>query len=513
MNHNRDLLLGIDVGGTGVKAGAYTLDGHMLGQGYAELGLISTFPGQAEQHAEQWWEKGAMAIRQAIEKINPSNIKAVGISCTNAVVAVDRECTPLHPALMLWDQRAVAEVDTIRSVLGGQEVERITGNQVAPGTYYLPSILWLKNNFPALFQKTEKFLVPGGFLIAKLTGNMVIDYTRACTSQLFDIRKIRWHEPFFRNLDIPLTKMPEAMPSTEVAGFVTDEAERITGLPSGTPVAAGVTDTIAAMIGTHSLKPGKSLIIMGTAARVTRNFVQPSFDTRLMNFVSVMPDQWVGLAAINGVGSALGWLRDEIATKEREAAKKNAADVYDVITALAAQSPAGAMGLILVPYLAGERTPVWDANARGLLFGLTISHRRADIFRAFLEGPAFAIRQGVEIIDSGEAQRPLDLSIAGAATKSELWNQIICNVVGRPLHVVHTTHVEVLGAAILGGVAAKLYPDLNSGMDAAMQSSERIEPDPQTHQLYNTIYSLYKKLYPQNQALFAELNRLELPLS
>ncbi len=505
------LLLGVDVGGTGCKTAVYTLDGEMLGEGYSEYGLLSNAPGQAEVDANDWWQGAIDSIREALAGLDAERVGAVGVGCTNGFVPVDRDARPLHPAIMLWDQRAVAEVDRICEVLGREEIERVTGNPAAPGAYGLPTIQWFKENRPELFAATHKFLVPGGFIVAQLTGNLTIDLSRACTTQLFDIRRQQWHEPFFQKLGIPLDKMPELLPSTAVAGTVTAEAAAATGLPAGIPVAAGITDTIGADIGANCMSPGETLIIMGTAARVTMIMEEPQFDRRFMNFVSVEPGRWVGLGAINGVGSALRWLRDVLAIEEQQAAAGGDDDVYDLITAHAAQAPPGAEGLILLPYLAGERTPIWDPRARGLLFGLTISHERSHIYRAFLEGPAFSIRQAVEIIAEKE-QPPLErITIGGAAAKSAVWNKIIASVLGRPLQVLSGTHVEVLGAAVVGGLAAGLFPDLRTAMERVAQPTTQVEPDAEMHRIYNELYPLFVDLYPQVAGLYERLGGVELP--
>ncbi len=503
------LLLGIDIGGTGCKVAVYSLDGKMLGEGYSEYGLLSNAPGQAEQDANQWWLAAQVSVRQALSTVEAERVRAVGVGCTNGFVPVDSNGKPLHTAIMLWDQRAVKEVDHLCQVLGRSEIERVSGNPAAPGAYGLPTIQWLKENRPALFEATHKFLVPGGFIVTKLTGNFTIDFSRACTTQLFDIRKLAWHEPFFDKLRIPLQKMPDLLPSTAVAGTVTREAAALTGLPAGIPVAAGVTDTIGADIGANCMTPGKTLIIMGTAARVTMIMEEPTFDLRFMNFASVEPGRWVGLGAINGVGSVLSWLRDVVAVTEREQAELSGEDVYELITARAADAPVGAEGLMLLPYLAGERTPIWDPHARGLLFGLTLSHDLPHLYRAFLEGPAFAIRQAVEIIAAKEDPKLQSITIGGAAARSDTWNRIIASVLGRPLTVLSGTHVEVLGAAVIGGVAAGLFADLQRGMERVAQPTTRVEPDAAWHPIYDELYRFYVDLYPHVKGLYSRLNQIQ----
>ena len=387
MRNSERYLLGIDIGGTGCKAGVY-LHGETVGQGYHEHRMISTIPGQAEQDANAWWEGAVFSIRQAIKDVPAEKISAIGIGCTNGLVAVDETCKPLRPAIMLWDQRAFPQVEYLKSIINPEEIFSICGNPVAPGTYSLPTILWLKQDEPEIFAKAYKFLVPGGYLIAKMTGNFTIDHSRACTTLLFDIRQKQWHQPFLDELGIPNEKLPEPVKPEKVVGWVTKEVSKITGLKEGTPVIGGCMDTLGAAIGADCVMPGDYFIIMGTAARVVVSLDKPIFDPSFMNCTSVFPDRWLEFGAINGVGSALRWTRNELAIPEQEIANSTGRNVYELITEQAQTSPPGGKGLLFLPYMSGERTPVWDPNARGVFLGMTLGHTRADIFRTILEGPA-----------------------------------------------------------------------------------------------------------------------------
>ena len=296
-------LLGIDIGGTGAKVGVFTLDGDPAGTGYGEYRMISNVPGQAEHDAESWWEATLEAIRNAVSGIDSSKILAVGVGCTNGLIAVDRRGRPLRSAIMLWDQRALPEVDRIRQVLDADHVFAISGNPVAPGAYSLPTILWLKNDDPEVFAAAHKLMVPGGYIVARLTGEFTIDYSRACTTLLFDIQKMQWHEPFLEALEIPPEKLPAPMASHEIAGRVTAEVAQLTGLKAGTPVLAGCMDTLGASIGSGVMEPGECFVIMGTAARVSCPLASPKFDRRFMNCTHALPDRWLSIGAINGVPS------------------------------------------------------------------------------------------------------------------------------------------------------------------------------------------------------------------
>jgi xylulokinase len=505
------LLLGIDVGGTGCKAAVYTLDGEYLGEGYAEYSMISTVPGQAEHDAERWWQAFIEAVQAATATIDTVSIQAIGISCTNGLVAVDREGIPLRPAIMLWDQRALPEVDRIQTVLGNDEILAVTGNPGAPGAYSLPTILWLKHEEPETFERAYKFMVPGGYLVSRLTGEFTIDYSRASTTLLFDIRQRQWHLPFLEGLEIPIEKLPHPVASQSVIGGVTADAASLTGLQPDTPVIAGCMDSLSAALGSHSTEAGDYFIIMGTAARVCVPLTQSEFDPRFMNCTGIEWDRWLAIGAINGVGSSLRWVRDVIALDEQRQAHETGQNVYNLITEQAATSPPGAKGIVFLPYLSGERTPIWNPYARGVLWGLTLGHTRADLFRALLEGPAFAIRHTIEILASEHRIPIKTLCIGGAAAKSAVWNQIIADVLGKPLMALSDSHIEVLGAAVLAGYGVGLYPSLDDGLARVARVGVRYTPDLDAHAVYNRLFPLFLELYPALKPHFKQVVDINLP--
>ena len=503
-------LLGIDIGGTGAKAGLFTPDGELVGSGYGEYRMISTVPGQAEHDAELWWTESVKAIRQSIQGIDPGEILGIGVSCTNGLIAVDEQARPLMPAIMLWDQRCLPEVERARNALGSEEVFRVTGNPMAPGAYSLPTILWLKHHKPEVFEAARSLMVPGGYLVARLTGEFTIDHTRACTTLLFDIVQRRWHQPFLDKLEIPAQKLPRPLASQEIAGGVTRGVAALTGLKEGTPVLAGCMDSIAASIGSGVMDPGGCFVIMGTAARVCAPIAEPRFDHRFMNCNHVLPDRWLALGAMNGVGSALRWVRDTFGQMERQVADLTGQDVYNLLTAEAASAPPGSKGLVFLPYISGERTPIWNPYARGVFFGVTLGHNRHDFLRSVLEGASFAIRHAVEIQEGNGVEIP-EMRIGGAAATNAVWNQIIADVVGKPVISLSEMHTEVLGAAMLAGVATGAYPDYPTAIRRAVRLSTRFEPDPRAHAAYDQLFPIYKELYPDVEPYMERLARLDMP--
>jgi xylulokinase len=507
---NGPFLLGIDIGGTGSKVGLFALDGQLTGFGYQEYQMISTFPGQAEHDADMWWKATVSSIKQAIQEADAQQVLGIGISNTNGLVPVDENARAIRPAIMLWDQRALGEVSQIRRVLDKNHVFSITGNPIAPGAYSLPTILWLKKNEANNFINTHKFLVPGGYIVAKLTDKLTIDYSRACTTLLFDIQRLEWHQPFLDMLDIPIEKLPKPFPSTSIVGEVSPWAAELTGLSRGTPVVAGCTDTTGAAIGSGIINPDELFIIMGTAARVCSILDKPIFDPRFMNFNYVLPGSWLAVGAINGVGSSLRWIRDNFGQMELSAAETSGENVYEILISQAAKAPTGSKGLIYLPYLSGERTPIWDPLARGVFFGITLAHNRNDILHSVLEGTAYAIRQATELLEVNTGSTIQTIRIGGAASTSEIWNQIIADTLGKQVICLAQDQTEVLGAAILAGVGIGAFSDFQAATVEIVKEDKAFDPDQKAHYIYNELFSIYTELYPSIAHHFQQLAGLNL---
>ena len=503
-------LLGLDIGGSGAKAGLFPVDGTRGRTAQVEYRMTSALPGQAEQDANAWWTAAAAVIRTVVDGVDPREILGVGVGCTNGLVAVGRDALPLRPAIMLWDQRSLAEVQEIRTRLGADCVLGVTGNPVAPGAYSLPTLLWLKRHEPQTFEAAHKLMVPGGYLVARLTGAFTIDHSRACTTLLFDIQRRAWHHPFLEAVGIPEHKLPEPVPSERLAGRITTEAAALTGLASGTPVVAGCMDTIGASIGCGVIDPGQCFVIMGTAARVSAPLRVPSFDPRFMNCTHVAPGAWLTIGALNGVGSSWRWMRDTFGREEQAIAASSGEDAYDLLAAAAARAPVGSKGLVFLPYISGERTPIWDPFARGVFFGVTLGHTRDDFLRSVLEGTAFAIRQVVEILERERGMDIPDLRISGSAAVNAVWNQIIADVTGKDVVTMAERQTEVLGAAIISGVGLGVFADYASATASMVATDRRFSWNRTAHAAYDQLFPLYRDLYGDLKPHFERLAGLAL---
>ncbi|MCL5110404.1 MAG: FGGY family carbohydrate kinase [Chloroflexi bacterium] len=498
-------LLGLDIGATGCKATLYNLDGQPLRTGYAEYQMHSPRPGWVEEDAEDWW-RGVVASLRAVtaERELAASIVGLGVGCTNALVAVDAAGEPLRPAIMQLDQRTVPQADWLRQAAGAEALFQTTGNRVAPGSYSAPLILWLKQHEPEVFRAAHKFLVPSGFVVHRLTGQYTMDYSRGSTTALFDVRERAWSSRLCELAGIPRAKLPDLYESWQVVGGVTPQAAAATGLAAGTPVVAGCMDTVGAAVGSGAVLPNEPFAIMGTVARVSVALAEPHFDDRFLNCCHAVPGQWLAIAVMNGAGVSLRWFRDVFGQPEVAAGRELGRDPYDLFTEQAAESPAGAKGLVYLPYLAAERSPIWDPYARGVFFGLSVAHHRGDIIRAMLEGVALSVRHNLQIMEESLCGPRERLRIGGGCARSALWTQIIADATAHSIVTLRASETETLGAAVLAGVGTGAYADFAEARQRTLHQEREFVPNPEYGPLYDDLFAVYLQLYQDLRPRFAE---------
>lgn len=506
----RTTVLGIDIGATGCKATLYSLDGLPLGRGYSEYGMRSPRPGWVEEDAADWWQGVVDSVRcLTADPAVVGSIAGVGVGCTNALVAVDAEGEPLRPAIMQLDQRTVPQADRIRETVGEERLREVTGNRVAPGSYSAPIILWLKEHEPEVFSRAHKFLVPSGFIVQRLTGRFSMDYSRGSTTALFDIKRREWSAELCAATGIPRGQLPDLYESWQPVGGISARAAQLTGLLEGTPVVAGCMDTVGAAVGSGVVVPNESFAIMGTVARVAVALDRPRFDHRFINCCHAVPGQWVSLAVMNGAGLSMRWFRDLFGQMEVAVANELCVDHYDLLTREAELSRPGAGGLVYLPYLAAERSPIWDPYARGVFFGLGVGHRRGDFVRAIMEGVACSVRHNLAILEEIIAARADHLRIGGGCARSRLWNQIIADVTGRSIVTTRASETETLGAAVLAGVGTGAYADFADARDRTLVREEEFSPRAELASLYDGLFETYAGLYDDLRDRFARAARLQ----
>lgn len=494
-------LLGMDLGTTNVKAIIMAEDGTVVSSSSMANHLI--FPAQscAEQDANEWWAN-ALTVLQNITKQAGSEIvsRIRGISVSSQTVSmlpVDREGTPLRHALIWMDSRSNKEIHFIKHEVGVERYMSIVGAQ--PDVAFLPNkILWFKNNEPELFAKTEKILQASSFINFKLTGLMTMDIDQAGKSQCFDITKLKWSDEIAQAIGVDLNKiLPQPVPVTDVIGTVTREAAALTGLAEGTPVIAGASDAVASMYAIGLSQLGEAGESAGTSSLVFAGSRFPSA-TNLPIVAKVSPIReipYVFDAPISNSGSTFKWYLDTLGEKEKEVATARGLSVFDYINQLALEVPAGSNGVLFLPYLMGERAPLWNAHARGTFIGLQIDTTKADILRSVFEGTAFALRHVMETIKNagGEAT---SLRITGGGSKSRTWSQIKASMLRMPVLVMDERAGDVpFGDALMAGYGVGLYPNLTETTKKLVQVKEIIQPNEEWADTYDKIFPFYVEMY------------------
>jgi len=500
-------LLGIDVGTSSTKSEIFDINGTSVSIGQQEYPILNPQIGYVEEDPEVgWWYALRSTVREALKlsRINPRDIIGVCISGTNACVPVGKDGKALANAIMQLDNRSARYAEEMRKVAGDETVFKITGNRIAPGTFMAPSILWLKENLPRIVEEAYKFMVPTGFATMKLTDNYTIDWSRCSTTLLFDIERKKWSDELCSLLDIPVDKLPEPHISTDVVGEVTANAARETGLAKGTPVVAGCMDTVGAAVGSAILDLGDTFYTLGTLGRLCYCLDRPKFDMRFINICHAIEDRWLAMALMHGGGLTLRWFRDELGSYEVTEAQKAGRSPYSIFDEEAGRVQPGSRGVIFLPYLSGERSPIWDPNARGVFFGFTAQHKRGDLIRAIEEGVAYSLRHNLEVFE--DMGFKIDkVRMGGGGAKSILWRQIIADVTEKRLEITANLTTETVGDALIAGIGVKAYNSIDRVREMVKVEQE-VEPNNENYALYSKMFDIYKRLYYHLKDDFSEVS-------
>jgi xylulokinase len=506
------VVLGIDVGTTGAKCAFYTKNGIQRASAYQEYPMIHPQGGWVEEDPGRWWSAVAANIRRCFDSgaVTPSQVAAVGVSCTNAVIPLDKDGNHLYNAILQLDQRTEGEVEWVIKNIGKERICRVTGNRIARGTFSLPTLRWYMNKRPDIVKKTHKFVVPSGFIIHKLTGNFSINTSRMGFTLLSDIRSGAWDEDLARDAGVPVELLPAPYQATDIIGSVNRQAASLTGLLEGTSVVAGAMDTVAAAVGAGAVRAGDTFLAVGTCGRLCFAADKPVFDDRLMHCRHAVEGLWLTVEATNASGASLRWFRDVFGGAVLDRCARGGKDIYAVMDDLAAESVPGAGGLIYLPYLSGERCPIWDPNARGVFFGLHFGTAYADMVRAVFEGVVYSIRQGMDIVLEHNSMSE-NLTLGGGIANSLIWSQMFADILDHPIIRLNVHETETLGGAILAAYGVGLISDMGDMARDAAKGSEVLMPDRRAAAVYKEYFPLFRKLYGDLKDDFALLQEVSNP--
>src|SRR5438105_4224529 len=488
-------LLGIDVGTGGSRALVIDDAGRITSSATVEhVPFASPQTGWAEQDPRDWWRAATLAIRDVISKndVRPEGISASGYAGQmHGAVLLDQHDEVLRPSIIWCDQRTSAQCAAITEKIGATRLIELTCNPALTG-FTLPKMLWVRELEPELWRQVRTVLLPKDYVRLRLTGDKATDVADASGTLLFDVARRKWSQAMLAATEIDEALLPRVYESPEITGVVSSVGAAATGLRAGTPVVGGGGDQAAGAVGMGIVRPGTVSATIGTSGVVFAASDKPALDPkgRVHTFCHAVPERWHVMGVTQGAGLSLRWYRDQFG-----AGNEDGRDSYDRLTEEAARAPAGSDGLLWAPYLMGERTPHLDPHARAALVGLAASHARAHVVRAILEGVAFSLRDTFEIF--AEMNVPVGrVRLGGGGARSALWRQIQADVYGRAVETVEAEEGAAYGAALLAGVGAGAWDDVDAACDAVVRVASTTEPDAEASRLLARQYQRFRALYP-----------------
>ena len=479
-------LLGIDIGTSSCKAALFREDGTVAASGGSDYPVSYPQRGWAEQDPEEWWQGICRAVRNMLSEsgIDPSDIAGIGVDGQSwSAVALDREGKVLCPTPIWTDTRCADLCREVTKQIPEEELFDLCGNPASPG-YTWPKILWYRENRPEVFGQTDRILQSNSYIVWKLTGEISQDISQGYGLACFDMRKGCWDREMQKRLGIPEGMLPEVVPCHQIVGRVTQKAAEMTGLKEGTPVAAGGLDAACGTLGAGVVSAGQTQEQGGQAGGMSICIDRYAADPRLILGFHVVPGRWLLQGGTTGGGGALKWLRETMCPELS----------FEEMSSLAETAPAGSGGVIFLPYMAGERSPIWNPDACGVFFGLNFGVTRGQMIRACMEGVAYALRHNLETAEAAGA-RAETLRAMGGSANSRAWTQIKADVAGCGIEVPGSDTATTLGAAMLAGVGTGVWHNFEEAVKQTVRVRKTYEPNPVTKDVYDRGYESYRKLY------------------
>jgi xylulokinase len=492
-------VIGIDTSTTATKALLIDGDGSVTAVASSEYDYEIPRPLWSEQDPHLWWGASVSAIRSVLDSsgIPPSDIEAVGLTGQmHGSVLLDSEGEVVRPALLWNDQRTAAECDEIRQRVGRARLIRITGNDALTG-FTSPKLLWVRNNEPENWDRVTTVLLPKDYLRFRLTGGRALDVAGGSGTGLFALAARTWSAEILETLELDADLFPETFEGPEVTGTVTATAAAETGLLAGTPVVAGGGDQSANAVGVGAVSSGVIALSLGTSGVVFATSDGPAIEeqARVHAFCHAVPGRWHMMGVMLSAAGSLRWLRDALAPN---------AEFADLVRG-AAEIGAGSDGLLFLPYLTGERTPHPDPKARGAFVGLTVSHDLRHLTRAVLEGVAFGLRDNLDLMLGAGVSRPNSIRASGGGVRSDLWRQILADVLDAGIDTVATQEGAAYGAALLASVGAGHHDSVDAAV-AEMVSVRTANSPSDLVGTYSEAYERYRGLYPALRETFHSID-------
>jgi xylulokinase len=494
-------LLGIDVGTGGTRALILDERGRVVTSATEDhRPFASPHIGWAEQDPCDWWRACGIAVRRALAQANlrkdKDQISCVGLSGQmHGAVLLDEQERVVRPALIWCDVRTEKQCLDLTAQIGADKLIQLTCNP-ALANFTLTKCLWVRENEPENWGRVRSLMLPKDYVRFRLTGERATDVADASGTLLLDVAKRRWSKAMLKLVQMDESLLPNLYESPEICGQISDAGADATGLQKGTPVVAGAGDQAAGAIGMGVVSPGTVSATIGTSGVVLAATDHPALDSRarVHTFCHAVPGRWIAMGVTQAAGLSLRWFRDQFGSGDGH-------ESYESLTTEAAKAPPGCDGLLWAPYLMGERTPHLDPAARGMLVGLTASHKRSHVIRAILEGVAFSLRDTFTILREMEVPAK-KIRLGGGGARSPLWRQIQADIYGQPVETVEAEEGAAYGAAILAGVGAKTWSSVDEACQSVVRVVENITPSPEDSLALEKAYDMYGRIYPAMKSIF-----------
>ena len=493
----KTLLLGIDIGTSACKIAIFTKSGEVLSQSTQEYPIYYPHAGWVEQNPEEWWNSVCIGIKDSIAKAGIHSSKIVGIGIAGqgwSAIPVDEHGNCLSNTPIWMDTRAKEIAERTTKEIGPEKIFEVAGNAFLP-SYSTPKLLWFKEKMPEIYAKTYKFLQSNSYIGMKLTGVMSSDKCQNYGLHFYNTKTCNYDEKLAEAMGLSVEKVPDIYQCHDIIGTVTKEAAVLTSLVPGTPVVAGGLDAACGTLGAGVYLPKQTQIQGGQAGGMSICEDKPIAHPQLIFSPHVVPDLWLLQGGTVGGGGVLRWFKQELGEGRS----------FAELTALAETIPPGSEGVVFLPYMAGERAPIWNPDAKGVFYGLSFDKTKGHMVRSALEGVVFSVQHNLKVAEeAGINIAELDLRAMGGVANSELWVQIYADVTGRKISVPASDTATTLGAALLAGVGVGVYKDFEEAIEKTVKITRVQEPCIANKEIYKKSLNLYLELYESLKHTFSQ---------
>lgn len=507
-------MIGVDIGTTSTKTVLFTETGDIVSQKSIEYPLYTPTPATAEQDPEEIWKAVTTSVRNLIEtsKIDTSQLLCLSFSAAmHSLIAIDRNGQPLTQSITWADNRSAKWATQLKQNQKIHNLYRRTGTPIHAMSPLI-KLIWLRNEHPKIFEQAAKFISIKEFICYQIFQQYLVDYSIASATGLMNLKQLSWDKEALDIAGITEQHLSQLVPTTHIVEKISAASATEMGIPINTPIVMGAGDGVLANLSVGAISPGNVTVTVGTSGAVRAVVEQPWTDPQERLFCYALTENhWVIGGAVNSGGLVLRWVLEQFSDAAIATTQQLEQDPYDLLINLAQSIAPGASGLIFHPYLAGERAPIWDANASGAFVGLTLQHTKAHMIRAVLEGIALNLNLVLQALQDRIGQ-PTSIRVTGGLAKSDLWKQILADVFAQEITVTTSYGNSCLGAVVLGLYALKKIPSLTQ-VTQMIEDNQQFPPIQANVEIYQKILPLYVRLLYHLQKEYANIANIQKELN